>query len=513
MYGSSSSFHSTRSTQPSERRSTAGPMEWEPENPRKRPHYDPSPSPFSSSFQPNQPSLFPFKSAPSPLVDSPFLFHTNNNSGSGSGASALGSAPRGAMIPGEGEGGGGRRSTFDPSSFDFGNTSRVFGIPEVEMDVSTPTKPEAQPKEEASWYGIGTSTGGEQEEEQEEPTRKVASGAVRREMRKREGANGGLKKKGSVGGSLRNGGGLRRRERERAERSESEGSASEERSDDDRSSSRRNGGGSTRRSRNNPSNALQRTNSNSPNNDSNTQNFNLHLPGRTVSHGEIPYILLGYLQFFFNLSLVLILLYLAVQFILTVKSDIARKVEEVSFEILQEIASCTNLYLANQCDPERRVPGMQASCTAWEYCMNRDPTIVGRAKVGAETFAGVVNSFVDPISWKTMSFTLVTLTFLTIVLNSALSFYRSSHRPPSHQHEPQPSHHRHQIQQQQPPWQQYSGLPPMGGNEYASYGVGGGYSGLPPRAEWEGGAGVGRLGEGGSGKGEVEGGKKKKGWF
>jgi hypothetical protein len=34
--------------------------------------------------------------------------------------------------------------------------------------------------------------------------------------------------------------------------------------------------------------------------------------------------------------------------------------------------------------------------------MNRDPTVVGRAKVGAETFAGVVNSFVDPISWKTM---------------------------------------------------------------------------------------------------------------
>jgi hypothetical protein len=39
----------------------------------------------------------------------------------------------------------------------------------------------------------------------------------------------------------------------------------------------------------------------------------------------------SYLQFFFNLSLVLILLYLAVQFILTVKADINRKVEEVSF--------------------------------------------------------------------------------------------------------------------------------------------------------------------------------------
>jgi len=34
--------------------------------------------------------------------------------------------------------------------------------------------------------------------------------------------------------------------------------------------------------------------------------------------------------------------------------------------------------------------------------MNRDPAAVGRAQVGAETFAGVVNGFVDPISWKTM---------------------------------------------------------------------------------------------------------------
>jgi hypothetical protein len=34
--------------------------------------------------------------------------------------------------------------------------------------------------------------------------------------------------------------------------------------------------------------------------------------------------------------------------------------------------------------------------------MHRDPTIVGRTNVMAETFAGVINSFVDPISWKTM---------------------------------------------------------------------------------------------------------------
>ena len=45
---------------------------------------------------------------------------------------------------------------------------------------------------------------------------------------------------------------------------------------------------------------------------------------------------------------------------------------------------------------------MEAACRAWELCMNRDPTVIGRIDVVAETFAGVINSFVDPISWKTM---------------------------------------------------------------------------------------------------------------
>lgn len=34
--------------------------------------------------------------------------------------------------------------------------------------------------------------------------------------------------------------------------------------------------------------------------------------------------------------------------------------------------------------------------------MNRDPTVVGRAKVSAETFAEIINSFIEPISYKTM---------------------------------------------------------------------------------------------------------------
>jgi len=45
---------------------------------------------------------------------------------------------------------------------------------------------------------------------------------------------------------------------------------------------------------------------------------------------------------------------------------------------------------------------MVTQCGNWETCMNRDPTKVGRARVGAELLAEVVNGFVEPISWKTL---------------------------------------------------------------------------------------------------------------
>jgi hypothetical protein len=45
---------------------------------------------------------------------------------------------------------------------------------------------------------------------------------------------------------------------------------------------------------------------------------------------------------------------------------------------------------------------MEKACLAWEKCMNRDPTVVGRARVSAETFAEIINSFIEPISYKTM---------------------------------------------------------------------------------------------------------------
>ncbi|KAI0252661.1 Di-sulfide bridge nucleocytoplasmic transport domain-containing protein [Lactifluus subvellereus] len=139
---------------------------------------------------------------------------------------------------------------------------------------------------------------------------------------------------------------------------------------------------------------------------------------------DTPYVLLGYLQFFFNSALVLLFLYLLVQFVLTVQRDVEQRVAEYSMDIVQEISNCAAQYKANLCGTNP-VPAMLRQCGAWDTCMNRDPTVVGRAKVGAELIAEVINGFVEPISWKTLAFTLSSLAFMTVFVNSLLSLFRS----------------------------------------------------------------------------------------
>jgi hypothetical protein len=163
----------------------------------------------------------------------------------------------------------------------------------------------------------------------------------------------------------------------------------------------------------------------------NTSNhYTLNMPSAPAPPSDAPYVLLGYLQFFFNLALVLVFLYLLVQFILTVQRDVEHRISDYSMDIVQEIGVCAAQYKNNYCETNQ-IPAMTHQCAAWETCMNRDPTTVGRARIGAELIAEVVNGFVEPISWKTLVFSLTSLSFLTLFVNTLLSLYRSRHHPPS----------------------------------------------------------------------------------
>lgn len=159
-----------------------------------------------------------------------------------------------------------------------------------------------------------------------------------------------------------------------------------------------------------------------------SNHYTLNLPATSSHRSDLPYVLLGYLQFGFNLSLILLFLYLVVQFIVTVQGDVEHRISEYSMDIVQEIAICALQYKTNLC-ASNPIPAMIQQCGNWETCMNRDPAIIGRAKVGAELIAEVVNGFIEPISWKALVFTLTSLSFLTVFINSLLSLYRARYHP------------------------------------------------------------------------------------
>lgn len=149
------------------------------------------------------------------------------------------------------------------------------------------------------------------------------------------------------------------------------------------------------------------------------------------ARSDLPYIASGYLQLIFNLCLLSVLLYFLVSFILTIQADVNKKVEEYSAEILSEISICSKEYLENRCSPDQRVPAMQMACQAWEKCMDRDPALVGRARVSAETFAEIVNSLIEPISYKTMIFCLVLLFGSLFISNFAFGILSHQQSPAS----------------------------------------------------------------------------------
>jgi hypothetical protein len=180
------------------------------------------------------------------------------------------------------------------------------------------------------------------------------------------------------------------------------------------------------------------------NNNNNSSNQNV---GMWSADPDLPYVASGYVQLVFNIFLVGVALYLGVGFIKTIQRDVDLKVEEYSagfslskyadVEILQEMAVCSKEYLENRCAPNTRVPAMEKACLAWEKCMNRDPTVVGRARVSAETFAEIVNSFIEPISYKTMVFCLMGIFGTVFLSNFAFGLLRQRERPPQYAQYPQ----------------------------------------------------------------------------
>ncbi|SCV74283.1 BQ2448_6715 [Microbotryum intermedium] len=167
-------------------------------------------------------------------------------------------------------------------------------------------------------------------------------------------------------------------------------------------------------------------------NPANTQFDHLGVVSPTAGrwlNSKTPYVLLGYLQFLSLALLAVLFLSLSLLFLYTLYVDIQSRLRSLTSELRAEILACAKMYVDNRCEPATRLPALERKCAGWEECMGREIVVVGKTRVVAETLADVVNGFVDVISFKTMSFVILTLGLCIYGSSVALSLLPSRPAP------------------------------------------------------------------------------------
>ncbi|KAF7161032.1 hypothetical protein CNMCM5623_006709 [Aspergillus felis] len=182
------------------------------------------------------------------------------------------------------------------------------------------------------------------------------------------------------------------------------------------------------------------------------------------AHPNVPSILSWWAQLVVNLSLFSLAVYVVFGFVSAIRAEFEQAAEEASDTILAEMAVCAKSYVDNKCAGGERLPALETVCENWERCMNRDPAKVGRAKVSAHTMAIIINSFIDPISWKAIMFFLATISTVTVVSNWSFRSFRNrfnqhEYAPPAPTFSRQPSGQHHPpMPSSQYPFQHNPGL-------------------------------------------------------
>ncbi|GEQ68363.1 hypothetical protein JCM33374_g2031 [Metschnikowia sp. JCM 33374] len=116
-----------------------------------------------------------------------------------------------------------------------------------------------------------------------------------------------------------------------------------------------------------------------------------------------PYVLSSYLQLVINMVLSGYAVHIVISMIQAIRQDVAYKLSHEANNLLVEIASCERSYHENHCSPETIVPALEKMCAHWEKCMNQDPFSIGnRSSVSAHTIGMVLNSLIEPLSFKVL---------------------------------------------------------------------------------------------------------------
>lgn len=117
-------------------------------------------------------------------------------------------------------------------------------------------------------------------------------------------------------------------------------------------------------------------------------------------HPNVPAILSWWAQLVVNLSLFSLAVWMVFSFVSEIRNEFDAVASKEMDSILHSIAECMQRYEDNKCAAGNLVPGLVPICAADRKCMDTDPTHVRRAMLSARTMAQIIDSFIEPISWK-----------------------------------------------------------------------------------------------------------------
>lgn len=137
-------------------------------------------------------------------------------------------------------------------------------------------------------------------------------------------------------------------------------------------------------------------------------------------------VLASYLQLSFNTVFLATVLFLFFEFIIMVRNDVRHKLSLRLASDLLSMEVCRKNYDDNGCMPDTMVPALDGLCAHWAQCMDQDPEDLRPYQSGvlwAQTLAEIVNSFVEPISLRSILVILVTTCAILVVTNAAFKLY------------------------------------------------------------------------------------------
>jgi hypothetical protein len=170
------------------------------------------------------------------------------------------------------------------------------------------------------------------------------------------------------------------------------------------------------------------------------------------SQPDLPAVLLRYGQVIFNFVLLGFFLFVLFSFYQTIRADVDRLQDEKVSEVISEMSICSKQYIDNNCAPDKRLPALEQLCSNWELCMNRNPDAVRRAALSAEAFAQIFNSFIEPLTFKTVAVSVLIFAVCILLGNAPFVVLRRQYE----------NHHPGQWSQQYSGVQQL-GMPPTPG--------------------------------------------------